>query len=208
MRVRIARGDRSVLATTPLVGTFQLENIAIACSLVELFVRESRPEISESDVMGAFVRGLQRVKWPGRFEQISDVPPVFIDVGHSPDACSRLIESVGIFLKDAPILLVTGVSSNKSVEQILSILVPVAQAVICTRAHHKGERVDRIAQIVGHIDPAKERFEADTIEDAAALARQVAEARGMTVLVAGGLFLSVEFRTAWQGSDPKLLRFY
>ena len=208
MRVSIARGGRSVCTTTRLVGTFQLDNIAIACSLAEHWVREFRPEISEKDLMDAFVRGLERVEWPGRFEQISDEPPVFIDVGHSPDACSRLIESVQTFFKDAPILLVTGVSHNKSVEKILKILVPTAHAVICTRAHHKGEQVGRIAEIVRGIDPAKEQFEAATIEDAAVLAKQIADARGMTVLVAGGLFLSIEFKTAWQGGDPTLLRFY
>jgi dihydrofolate synthase/folylpolyglutamate synthase len=208
MRVRIARGGRSVCATTRLVGTFQLDNIAIACSLAEHWVRAFRPGISEQDLMDAFARGLERVEWPGRFEQISDEPPVFIDVGHSPDACSRLIETVQTFLKDAPILLVTGVSHNKSVDKILKILVPTAHAVICTRAHHKGEQVGRIAEIVHGIDPAKELFEAATIEDAAVLAKQIAEARRMTVLVAGGLFLSIEFKAAWQGGDPTLLRFY
>jgi hypothetical protein len=30
----------------------------------------------------------------------------------------------------------------------------------------------------------------------------------MTVFVAGGLFLAIEFKTAWAGRDPRQLRFY
>jgi dihydrofolate synthase/folylpolyglutamate synthase len=94
------------------------------------------------------------------------------------------------------------------VEEILQVLVPVAHAVICTRAYHKGERVERIASTVRRLALSTEVWEAVTIEEAAALAKQVALARGMTVVVAGGLFLAIEFRTAWEGSDPKQLRFY
>ena len=210
MEVRLLRlGEQTpLLAKVPLVGTFQLENIAVACSLVECWSREFLPHVTREMFAEAVVSGLQHVRWPGRFERISATPPVFIDVGHSPDACLRLVESVKTFLANQSLLLVTGVSSNKAVEDILQILAPVAQGVICTRAYHLGERVDRIASIIRRLAPATDVWEAGTIEEAAVLAKQVAAARGMTVLVAGGLFLAVEFRAAWEGANPRQLRFY
>ena len=208
MIVRLVGNQIALLVKVPLVGTFQVENIAVACSLVECWAQAFLPNVTRDRFAEAVSHGLQQCKWPGRFECISTIPPVFIDVGHSPDACLRLVESVSMFMPHHAILLVTGVSSNKPVEAILNVLVPVARGIICTRAYHMGERVDRIANIVRRLDSSKEVWEADTIEEAAALARQLAEARGMTVLVAGGLFLAIEFRTAWEGSDPKQLRFY
>ena len=208
MEVTLTNGHLRAVTQVPLLGTFQLENIALACSLVELHAREFRPDISQDMLVQAMVAGLRQVNWPGRLEKICDHPPVFIDVGHSPAACSRLVESVETFLKHGPLLLVTGVSHNKSVEDILNILVPKAEGIICTRAYHMGERVARIAGIVRQLAPTKDVFEAATIEDAAKLARQLAESSGMTVLVAGGLFLSIEFQTAWNGSDPQRLNFY
>jgi dihydrofolate synthase/folylpolyglutamate synthase len=207
MEVRMCSNTTSFLATTPLIGTFQTENIAIACSLADIWVRASLPDVTHEQFQAAAVRGLREVRWPGRFERISTNPPVWIDVGHTPDACSRLVETVTTFLSRQPILLVTGVSANKAVEDILKTLIPVADGVICTRAYHNGERVARIAGIVRQLGPANQVWEAATIEEAAVLAKQIAQAQGMTVLVGGGLFLAVEFRTAWEGSDPKQLQF-
>lgn len=192
----------------PLLGTFQLDNLSVACAITEHWVRRQAAATSDAPLWEKMRRGIEQVQWPGRFEQIEDSPRVIVDVGHTPDACRRVIESVERFLDSPPLLLVTGVSYNKSVDRILEVLVPVADCVICTRAYHKGERVDRIGEVVRQIAPSREVFEAETIEDAAVLARQIASERGLTVLVAGGLFLAIEFRTAWTGGDPRQIRFY
>jgi dihydrofolate synthase/folylpolyglutamate synthase len=209
MNVRLtSRNGLRLDVATPLVGTFQLDNIAIACALVELWARRHLPGLALEHLAGALATGLRSVRWPGRFELISTNPPVIIDVGHSPDACARVVESVRTFLAHRPVLLVTGVSADKAVEEMVRTLVPVAHGIICTRAYHKGESVQRIAGLVRCFAPSTELWEAGTIEEAAALARQLAGARDLTVLVAGGLFLAIEFRTAYSGSDPRRLRFY
>jgi dihydrofolate synthase/folylpolyglutamate synthase len=190
MNIRLNEHD----AVTPLVGTFQLDNIAIACTLAEQFGIDVK----------AMIAGLRNVRWPGRFEKISDSPRGYIDVGHTPDAISRLVETVQLFLKDTSILLVTGVSKDKNVKQILERLLPLASGVICTRAYHKGEQVTRIAEIVCELRPELFVREAETMEEAVMLARE----SSMTVLVAGGLFLAIEFHEAWEGRDPQSLRFY
>jgi len=208
MPVRVGRAGCGGTCQMPLLGTFQLDNLSVACAITEYWARRQAVEISDDQLWQALRRGIEQVQWPGRFEQIDDSPRVIVDVGHTPDACRRVIESVDRFLGGRPLLLVTGVSYNKSVARILDVLVPAADCVICTRAYHKGERVDRIAEVVRQIAPSREVFEAERIEDAAVLARQMASERGLTVLVAGGLFLAIEFRTAWTGGDPQQIRFY
>lgn len=208
MTLRVGWDDTSFEAFLPLVGTHQIENAAVAISLVRLWIKSFLPETSDETLVAGIKTGLGQVSWPGRLECISRSPRVFIDVGHSPDACARLAESVKAVLGDQPILLVTGVSSNKAVKEILRLLVPLGHTILCTRAHHNGEQVERIAAIVRELAPAAPLVQADTIEEAAALARRLAESNGMTVLVAGGLFLAIEFRVAWDGGDPTQLRFF
>jgi dihydrofolate synthase/folylpolyglutamate synthase len=208
MKVRLTRNAMAADVTIPLLGLFQLDNAAVACTIAELWAQQFLAEMSPQRIFSAVCDGLSHVNWPGRFQNISSAPPVYIDVGHSPDACRRFAESVGTFLKGAPILLVTGVSHNKAVEDILSILVPIATCVVCTRAYHMGEKTERISEVVHTIAPQIEQHTATTIEEAVLLARELANRRGLTVIVAGGLFLSIEFLTAWRGSDPRHLRFY
>lgn len=208
MIVRIREREGETRARLPLLGTFQYDNLAIAWTLASDWARRHRPDGRRDDMTSQLVRGLEQVEWPGRFEQISADPRVIVDVGHTPDACARVVESVQTFLQGERVLLVTGVSYNKSVAQILEVLVPLANCVICTRAYHKGEKVERIAEVVRSLAPSVEQFSAATIEEAAELARRLARERGCTALVAGGLFLAIEFRTAWSGGNPQAIRFY
>ncbi len=208
MTVELTHGSRHFSSETALVGTFQLDNIAIASTLAKLWLSANRPTVNPEALELAIINGLRKAKWPGRFETISDKPVIVIDVCHTPDACFRLVESVKHFLSQREILLVTGVSDNKAVEDILSILVPAANAVVCTRAYHRGERVERIASIVRKLAPEVDVWETANIEEAVTLSQRIALDQNMTVLVAGGLFLSIEFRESLHGRDPKKLRFY
>ena len=40
------------------------------------------------------------------------------------------------------------------------------------------------------------------------MARSIAVHRGMTILVAGSLFLAVEVELTWKGLDPRSVRFF
>ena len=102
----------------------------------------------------------------------------------------------------------TGVSSNKRVEEIVAGLVAIADTVICTRAYHHGSEVPVISAIARKYRSGIPIHEAATIEQAMTLARSLATERGLTILVAGGLFLAIEAACAWRGQDPQTLRFF
>jgi dihydrofolate synthase/folylpolyglutamate synthase len=191
-----------------LQGHHQVSNAAVAILLVRRWLERHRPDISHGTLEAALRRGLSSVQWPGRFQRIHQGPDVFIDVGHSPDAIAWLLKTVTDRLANRRILLVTGVSYDKAVESIVTQLVKVAHAVISTRAHHKGAPVERIDRIVRSSTNGIPCFTEDTIESAMLRAIEYATRNDMTVVVAGGLFLSIEAMQAVQGKDPRDLAFF
>lgn len=191
-----------------LPGHHQVANATVAIMLALRWMARHRPETTAREREAAIRNGLAAVRWPGRFERVCEAPEVIIDVGHSPDAIAKLITTVRAALAGRRILLVTGVSHDKAVEPIVEQLVTVADRVIATRAHHKGAPVERIAGIVRRAAPGIPCTAEATIEGAMARAIEHARREGMTVLVAGGLFLAIEAMVAARGEDPRALRFF
>lgn len=151
--------------------------------------------------------GLRAVTCAGRFERIGSGPDVFIDVCHTPGSAAACARAVRECLAGDDILLVVGASADKDVDGVVSALVPVAQVVVATRAHHKGAPVAQIADAVWRANAAAELLTADAVAEAMPLARRIARERGLTVLVAGGLFLAAEARAVVAGRDPAAIRF-
>jgi dihydrofolate synthase/folylpolyglutamate synthase len=191
-----------------LKGPHQVNNAVVAILLARLWLRQNLPQIDDARFSQAVNAGLCQTRWPGRFERICDVPPVYVDAGHTPDGMDQLASTVRVALKDTPILLVTGVSRDKKVAEIISRLTPLADEVICTRAHHKGSPVSVVYEAVQAAGANAPVHSAESIEEAVELACEIALQKGMTVLVAGGLFLAVEASQAFRGEDPRALRFF
>ena len=191
-----------------LQGQHQIVNAMVAVLLARKWIEQHDPQLAGAKFNAAVYQGLDQARNMGRFQKIGSDPAVFVDVGHSPGAIECLLETVHRVIGDQPILLVTGVSYNKEVEQIVARLVQVASAVICTRAYHRGSPVADILAVVKRHRSDLPIFEAGTIEQAVALAREMAIERKMTVLVAGGLFLAIEAMQAWAGEDPQALQFF
>ena len=127
-----------------------------------------------------------------------------IDVGHTPEGIRAALAGFRVLSGGRDALLVTGGSKNKHVREMLEILVPEFQRIVCTAAWHNGLAAADIEAHVRAIQPAATTSVCTTIGEAVALARQQTGA----VYVAGGLFLAAEFAHAWRGGDPRALRFF
>jgi len=71
----------------PFGGSYQLENCGIAVAALE----------DLSDIEGIRLqvkRGLEQVKWPGRFQMLSMKPPMIFDGAHNPNAAETLFQTV------------------------------------------------------------------------------------------------------------------
>lgn len=199
------RFDDLVIA---LPGPHQASNAAVSILLVQEWLARHRPGLEAAVVESSIRRGLAAVQWPGRFQKVGSDPDIFVDVGHTPGAVASLVETAGAVLKGRRILLVTGVSYDKQVEAIVSALLPLADRVVCARAYHKGSKVPVIAEIVQRHRPEIPMEIEERIEDAMARAVERAREHDMVILVAGGLFLSIEAMQALRGADPQALRFF
>lgn len=201
-------GDALSGLRVALRGVHQATNVAVAILLLREWLGVHEPSLPAERFEEAVRRGMLSLRWPGRFERVHAKPEVFVDVGHSPGAIESLVETVRTALPGRRILLVTGVSYDKEVEAIVKGLLAVADAVICTRAYHKGAPPEEILRIVRDARPEVPAFVGATIEEAVRRALEYASAKDMTILVAGGLFLSVEATQALRGGAPKDLRFF
>lgn len=191
-----------------LVGEHQAHNAIVAVLLAREWLARRVPDLSPGAFEAGARRGLAEVRWPGRFECVHSNPDVYIDVGHSPGAIAILAETTRAALAGRRILLVVGVSYDKAVEPIVAGLTPLAEEIICTRAHHKGAPVAEIESVVRREAPHVPRSVAPTIEEAMTEAVRRARETGATILVAGGLFLCAEATEHLRGKDPRDLWFF
>jgi dihydrofolate synthase/folylpolyglutamate synthase len=161
LRVRGAFGELEV--TTPLVGSFQIENVGLAvAALTEL--RKTGIEVPDA----AIVAGIASTRWPARFQKVRDEPLVIIDGAHNGPAAAALASAYSELFPRRKCLLVAGILADKDLGSITASLGPLASRVIACRpkshrAYHPEEvasafrpygAVEVIPSVAGAIDRA------------------------------------------------------
>ena len=191
----------------PLAGAFQLNNAAIAATLFWLWARRASP--SQTIPLETAIRtGLIDTRWPGRLELIRNDPLTVIDVGHTPDGITQALQGLTRAYGTGDWILVTGVSHDKKASEIVELLAPSFDAIICTSAHHKGSDPQAIAESARKANPKAAIEVAATIERAVALSTTKAAATNRKIFVAGGLFLAIEYAAIVNGERAQDLRFF
>ncbi|MCK5243021.1 bifunctional folylpolyglutamate synthase/dihydrofolate synthase [bacterium] len=107
----------------PLAGTFQLDNAGLALLALEK-IELSGMTITQTDIK----KGFQSVHWPGRLEQVSKKPPVFLDGAHNPAALLAATEAWRCGRKK--VVVITGMMSDKDVPAMCQQLLPIAEHII------------------------------------------------------------------------------
>ena len=104
-------------ARVPLIGTYQIYNIANVLTAVELLRREGL-EISDDAVR----KGLSETRWHGRFELLSSDPVVIFDGAHNPDGIRQAAASIRHCFGSGKVALLVGVMADKEYGLYPSIL--------------------------------------------------------------------------------------
>ena len=191
-----------------LLGGFQLNNAAIATALFLLWLGQTRPGGTPAKIEAAVRSGLSGTRWPGRLEVIAQQPLTIVDVGHTPDAIRQSLASLKAIHDAEGWILVVGVSRDKKADEIVSLLAPWFDAIVCTAAYHKGADADMIAAAARKANPAAAIHIAATIEEAVRVSQELAESLTRKIFVAGGLFLAIEYATAMEGGRAQELAFF
>ncbi len=111
----------------PLLGNFQIQNALLAVAAVKVLAAAGL-RVSDAQIR----RGLERVRWPGRFEVIGRDPWLVLDGAHNPAGAQALAASLKDAFGDRPKTLIIGISADKDRAGILKAVAPAAARLILT----------------------------------------------------------------------------
>ncbi|MBV9359226.1 MAG: bifunctional folylpolyglutamate synthase/dihydrofolate synthase [Chloroflexi bacterium] len=110
-------------ACLPLAGAHQRQNAALAIAAAQALGVHSATTLRA---------GLERLRWPGRFELIDGTPPVVLDGAHNGDSTEALAATLLAYAGERPIQLVLGVNRDKELGALLRPLLSLASGVAAT----------------------------------------------------------------------------
>jgi len=105
-------------------GEFQRRNFAIACAAAEAFLGRFDPDLAIAVAASVTV--------PGRLEQLSERPPVFIDAAHNPAGAAALARSVPVVAKGRRVVVCLAILADKDAEAMVAALAPALERAVCT----------------------------------------------------------------------------
>lgn len=121
----------------PLLGDHQIINACTAVTASQLFAQKVGRNLSEE----ALRAGLQKVRWPGRFEILSNEPDVVVDGAQNKASAEALHSALKKYFGESKkYFLILGVSLDKDLQGIAQSLFPNACEVILTQSRSPRSR--------------------------------------------------------------------
>jgi len=135
------------------------------------------------------VKGVRKVKWPGRFQTVGKgTNPFVLDVAHNPGAAEALVRTFREVFPGRSAVIVVGMSSDKDHDAFLATLAPVAAEVVVVEA------ANARALPAGVLAKAAEGLGMNVrvcpqVSRGLSVARDLAARRGANVLVTGSFYV-------------------
>ena len=181
--------SRGALYSLPLLGRHQQQNAVTALATLDR-LRQAGLVITEA----AAHAGLRSVHWPGRLEVLNQRPWVIVDGAHNGDSMAKLRAAIGDLFPHHKLVLVLGVSADKDIDAMLEEILPIADDVLVSQAHHpRAASADSLADRVRACGRAAVAI---PVDQALEQALQRVGEDGL-VCATGSLFLVADFRAAW-----------
>ena len=173
-----------------LTGTYQIKNTALALTAAEVL-----SDLGWALTPEAIRAGLARVGWPGRFEILSRSPLVILDGGHNPQGVTAAKDSLQALYPGKKATVLLGIMADKDVDQVLSILRPVAeQFVTVTPDNPRAMAAPLLAEKLSAL--GAQATPAPTVSQGVALALEMTPADGI-LLALGSLYMSQAIRNCF-----------
>lgn len=122
---------RGMFLSPGLEGACQIPNSALSAEVL-LLLREKGYTVDEAKIC----EGIRRAFWPGRMQQISSVPEIWIDGAHNPAAAVQLKKTIENKFTNRRITYIMGVLADKDYRKMLGQLLPLAQRLITVTPDH------------------------------------------------------------------------
>ena len=173
-------GDRKGLKL-PLLGEHQLNNAAVALSIVDALQAKGW-QITEQHIR----LGMEQVSWPGRFDIAGHDPLFIVDGGHNPQCLEALVKNVEDYLAGRRIIGLTGVLADKDYGDMYKPMLPYISQFVCITP--PSDRKLEAKELAAHLQNAGAQAVAcDSIEDGVRKALELAGKDGV-VLCFGSLY--------------------
>ncbi len=182
----------------PLLGSYQVENAAVAIAAVEAFLGGGHQPIG-ADVLRV---ALADATSPGRLQLVSRTPMLILDAAHNPHGATALGSVLRQAINAPEFIGVISILNEKDHLGILREFAHIFDSVVITqsqspRAIDYRELAEEAAVIFG-----EERVQAaPTIAEALVLAREIAQSETSAVVVTGSITLVGEVLKLQQDQD-------
>jgi len=123
-----------------LIGSHQVENASVSIGMLKLI--DKNFNIEEDSIR----QGLKKVTWPGRLEIIQRNPYIVLDGAQNPASILTLISSIKKLFSYKRLICVFGISSDKDIKAVSSLLDTVSDIIILTKAKDN-PRTEDIARL-------------------------------------------------------------
>lgn len=139
-KIKVHFGKESKVISPSLRGAFQLDNINMVVSAYEFLLNKG--------VLASWkgLQGLERVRWPGRFELLGQKPMWIIDAAHNEAAIKALINALNEMSGKAERVLVFGNSEEKDYTSWLDLIPQIAGEVYLIDAFYKAVAKEKLSK--------------------------------------------------------------
>ncbi|MCX8065108.1 MAG: bifunctional folylpolyglutamate synthase/dihydrofolate synthase [Candidatus Hydrogenedentes bacterium] len=125
-----------------LKASYQRENVGLALAVID-YLRGKDVNFKEENIVTA----LNNVRWPGRYDLVSEYPYFLLDCAHNPDGVKKLVEDID------KMTIVLSVADDKDIFSIVNILSPKANYFIATQFYGKRALpADKIGEVINSFD--------------------------------------------------------
>ncbi|MHA2288130.1 MAG: bifunctional folylpolyglutamate synthase/dihydrofolate synthase [Promethearchaeota archaeon] len=174
-----------------LLGAHQLKNSATAIGAVEALSFYGINVPSES-----IRKGLEKTRWPGRFEIVQKSPLVVLDCAKDVEAIKAFIDCIRNDFKYNELIAVVSISEDKNIPEIIRHLSKVVDHFILT-AHNVMRRATKPSILAEEVENNSKTYEIiENVKEAVSKARELATPSDMVVIL-GSIFLIGEAREIW-----------
>lgn len=165
-------------------GRHQAKNAA-AAALAAMSLKSAGFPVTADHV----VKGVRRVRWPGRFQVVGpDSNPCVLDVAHNPAAAEALARTFREVYPGQSAVVVVGMGSDKDHKRYLQHLQPItAELVVAEAPNVRALPVGVMAKICEEMGMRVRVV--PQVRDAVPAAREIARKIGAQVLVTGSFFV-------------------
>ncbi|OIO83891.1 MAG: hypothetical protein AUK32_09330 [Candidatus Aquicultor secundus] len=129
----------------PVFGGYQVLNFTVAIEILEAF----KGQKIEAGVIDNAVMGLI---CPGRFELVAKDPLVVLDGAHNPEGIGMVVHGLPQAFAYKNLIVILSVSSDKDIEQMLSILMNEASILVLSQNNsYRSASASQLNDVASHI---------------------------------------------------------